>query len=138
VPLNASAAFPTQTGWYLFFGTNRAWLTASTTDYTQLVASAASIYDAGQTAEVVAAKIANYKRMRDALPKGSPGWVVLDNRIRVLQGKYRAKSESQARDTAWSRLGRTGVVVGIGVGLSLIGLIVTAAVRQRRLAAAGV
>jgi len=106
---------------------------ATTPDYvTQLLPIATALIDSSQTPEVVAAKVANYRKLRDRLPKGSAGWQALDNRIRVLQAKYKASSKSKASEREWSTLGKTGLVVGIGVGAALLAFLIAATMRQQR------
>lgn len=84
--------------------------------------------DATQSVEVLRQKVANHIKMRNGFSKGTPFWTLYDNRVRVLQAKYRAAVERQAHERqdrssrkGWSALGKVGLGTGIILGVVVIG-----------------
>lgn len=80
-----------------------------------------------ENVEVLRARIASHKRIRDSLPEGGALWTLYDNKLRVLQARLRGQLQSRKHEREdrvsrrqWAGLGKGAVVVGIGVGLALI------------------
>ena len=95
--------------------------------------------DAAESVETLRAKIAHHLKMRDGFSRGSLVWKYYDNRVGVLQAKYRAaiKKSAQERELLasrkeWAGLGKAGLVVGIGVGGAIIALLLSMAARRGR------
>jgi len=108
----------------------------------QLLPTATSLIAASTTQdpEVLKAKVKNYRKLRNGARYGGVLWKLYDNRMRVVQAKYKASIREQAREEElktsrreWSSLGKVGVVIGIGVGGALIALLLAASGRQRRI-----
>lgn len=107
---------------------------SSATDIIIPIAKALLDESAIRDVEVLRAKAANAKAIRDRFPKGSLLWTTYDNRYRVLMGKLRAarvekKQESEDRRSKQElvTLGKTGIAVGIVGGVALVALLVNLA-----------
>lgn len=94
--------------------------------------------DADEDVETLRARIANHRRIRDALPRLSVTWTLYDNKIRVLEAKLRAarkrkgeEAEDRASKWEWASLGKGSVLVGLAVGGALVGLLLNASGVQR-------
>ncbi len=99
------------------------------------VAKAIFDTDAAEDVETLRAKIKNHKRMRDSLPE--PLKTIYANKVRVLEAKYRAATQKHTREKQlavsrkeWAGLGKATVVVGIGVGASIIALLLSMTMRR--------
>lgn len=94
------------------------------------IVSALVMADSTQSVEVLKQRVDNHIRMRNGFGKGTPFWTLYDNRVKVLQAKYRAAVARQARDRedrssrkGWSALGKVGIGTGIVLGVVVIGAI---------------
>lgn len=96
--------------------------------------------DVRETAEVVAAKISNYEKMKNVSPYNViPGTLWYENEITKLKARLTSlktqASEAQASATAtatWRNLGQTAVGVGILTGIALLGLVVVTTLKVAR------
>lgn len=114
----------------------------SDTNTSEVVASIAKVLldeSAIKDVEVLKAKAANAKVLRDRFPVRSALWTLYDNRYRVLAGKLRAaqieraqEQQDRASKLELVALSKGGIVVGILSGAALAALLVNLSGAARR------